>query len=144
MERTIQLCTAAWLLRGISSIPGMMKFANNRLSYTAFSSGNFWDYQLRKLKVDAGREGLEKLLSNDEKTVIFDVPFSQVQDIHFPWYYFSAGVKLSLGGTGFRFGFDQPANTRIPTNLMDEFRESMKQISQGRQSGKAWKAVFLH
>ena len=138
MKGKSQLSTKAWLLRGISSIPGRLKLSKGRLSFTAFDAGTCWGFQLRKLEAATGREGLAERLSNDENTVLFDVPLIEVQRVRFPWFYFSGGVKLTLGGVRYRFGFDKPANTRMPSEALD-----LSEISKARRSGKAWKAALL-
>jgi hypothetical protein len=130
------LSTEAWLLKGTRSIPGSLKLADDRLSFTALGSGNFGRGQLEQLESESGRKGLAKVLDRDEEAVVFDVPLSDVQDINFPWYYFSGGVKLTIGGVQYRLGFDRPANTHTSVDPMGE-------VSKARKSGKAWKAVLL-
>lgn len=120
-------------------MPGALMLAKGRLSFTAFGSGNLWGRQLRTLEVEAGHTGLAKRLGDDENTVVFDVPLADVQDVTFPWYYFSGGVKLTVGGVRYRFGFDRPANTRMPSEGVD-----LGEITRARRSGKAWKAVFMN
>ena len=119
-------------------MPGTLRLASGRLSFTASGSGNFWGRQLRKLEVEAGREGLAEQLDNDERAVVFDVSLADVQAVNFPWYYFSGGVKLTLRGVRYRFGFDRPANTRLPSESMD-----LSEITKARRKGKAWKAVLI-
>ena len=138
MKRSSQLSTQAWLLRGISSIPGTLKLAKGRLSFTASGSGTCWGFQLRKLEREADRAGLAKRLNDDENTVVFDVPLSDVQQVNFPWFYFSGGVKLTLNGVCYRFGFDKPANSRMPSESMD-----LSGVSKARRRGKAWKAALI-
>ena len=138
MKNSSRLRTEAWLLRGISSMPGALALANDRLSFTAFGAGNFGGRQLRKLEAEAGRDGLATRLGNDENTVVFDVPLAEVQDVNFPWYYFSGGVKLTLCGVRYRFGFARPANTKLPSENAD-----LSDITKARRSGKAWKAVLI-
>lgn len=133
------LCTDAWLLRGINSMPGTLKLAGGRLSYTACGAGTFWRRQLRKLETEVGRAGLAKRLYENEKAIVFDVSLADVQEVHFPWFYFSGGVKLTLYGVRYRFGFEQPANTRVAS----EGGDLIGQIARARRLGKAWKAVLL-
>ena len=137
-KRKTQLSTKAWLLRGISSIPGTLKLSKGRLSFTAFDAGTCWGFQLRKLEAETGREGLAERLDHGKNTIVFDVPLADVQKVRFPWFYFSGGVKLTLDGVRYRFGFDKPANTRMPSEGVD-----LSEISKARRSGKAWKAVLL-
>ena len=66
----------------------------------------------------------------DEYIPGFDVPLSEVNDVKFPWHYFSGGFKMRIGGEEFRFSFVEPHN---------EYAD----ISGGREAGKAWKKVLL-
>jgi len=138
MKRS-HLRTQAWLLRGISSIPGALRLAGGRLSFTAFGAGNLWPSQLRTLERDTGRIGLAKRLGKEENTVVFDVPLADIQHVRFPWYYFSGGLKLTLNGIVYRFGFDRPSNTK----LSGEGADLVGEVSRARRSGKAWKAVLI-
>ena len=127
------------MLRGISSIPGALKLSGGRLSFTAFGAGNCWRRQLRKLERETGRVGLAELLGDDQNAVVFDIPLAEVQDVHFPWFYFSGGVKFTVDGVRYRFGFDRPANTKLSA----EGADLVGAISKARRSGRAWKAVFI-
>lgn len=139
MKRTSHLQTEAWLLRGISSLPGMLALANGRLSYTAFGCGSFWPGQLRRLEEDTGRPGLAQRLDDGEQAILFDAPLADVQDIHFPWFYFSGGVRLTVNGARYRFGFDRPVNSRATIDVADLIGE----VARAQDSGKAWKAALL-
>ena len=138
MNKSSHLATAAWLLRGIYSIPGTLRFAQGRLSFTAFGAGNCGSSHLRKLEAEAGSEGLARRLEEGERVVVFEVPLADVQDVNFPWYYFSGGVKLTVEGVRYRFGFDEPSNTK----LSGEGGDVMGEISKARRNGKAWKAIL--
>ena len=138
MNKTAQHSTPAWLLRGIHSIPGRLTLAGGRLSFTAFGAGNCGRRQLRRLESATGQEGLAKRLSRNEEAVVFEVPLSDVQEVTFPWYYFSGGLKLTVRGVRYRFGFDRPANTKLSGEGGDVVGES----TRARRRGKAWKTVF--
>ena len=137
MKKRSQLRTEAWLLKGLSSMRGTLSLASGRLSFTAFGSGTFWSRQLRKLEEETGREGLAERLENDKNTVVFDALLADVQNIHFPWYYFTGGLKLTLGGVRYRFGFAKPANTKLPSEGL-----GFDDIAKARRSGKAWKTAL--
>ena len=137
MKRRSHLRTEAWLLTGISSIPGALRLSGGRLSFTAFGAGNCGRRKLRKLEAETGQEGLAKRLGDDEHAVVFDVPLADVQEATFPWYYFTGGVKLTLDGARYRFGFARPANTKLPSDGL-----GLDDIAKARRSGKAWKAVL--
>ena len=140
--------TQAWLLQGVNSIPGVMKLEDGRLSYTAVGCGTFGSRSLRDLASRLGKEVAAQQLENGDEALLFDAPLAEIQDIHFPWYYFSGGVKLSVHGVGLRFGFDRPANTTVPDSVADsmenlvEGMESVAEISRARRSGKVWKELL--
>ena len=130
--------TDAWLLRGIRSLPGRLQLARGRLSFTAFGAGNFRPRQLRALERDFGRAELAEPLRDGKTTVVFDVPFSAVQAVRFPWYYFSGGLHLTLNGECYRFGFDEPSNTQGA----GEGGDLIGSISRARRRGKAWRSML--
>ncbi len=140
--------TQAWLLQGINSIPGVMKLEDGRLSFTAVGCGTFGSGSLRELAARLGKQVAAEQLENGEEALLFDVPLAEVRDIHFPWYYFSGGVKLSVHGVGLRFGFDRPANTTVPDYVEESMEnlvggiESIAEITRARKSGKVWKELL--
>lgn len=143
------LRTDAWLLRGISSIPGTLALAENRLRFTASGYGTAWPFQLRTLERVAARPGLAHRLDADETALVFDLPLGEVRDVSFPWYYFSGGVKLTARGVRYRFSFARPANTRTPPNREHALEvartvgSAASEISRARRNGEAWKAALL-
>lgn len=139
MNTSPSLQTPAWLLRGIRSVPGTLRLANGRLSFAASDAGNLSSRQRRILERDTGRDGLAARLNQGLETVVFDVPLSDVHDVRVPWYYVSGGLKLTVRGVPYRFGFDPPANTRGSAEGADLWRV----IAQARRRGAAWKAVLM-
>ena len=133
-----QFGTDAWLLRGIRSLPGTLQLARRCLSFTAFDAGNFRPRQLRALEQDFGRPGLVETLTAGKTAVVFELPLSAVQAVRFPWYYFSGGLHLTLNGVRYRFGFDEPSNTKGAGEGGDLLGSAVR----ARRRGKAWKAVF--
>lgn len=55
---------------------------------------------------------------------------AEVQDIEFPWYYFSGGFKMRIGADKYRFSFIEPHN---------EYAD----LSSGRATGKKWKKALM-
>lgn len=143
--------TEAWLLRGISSVPGDLRLESGNLTFTAFGSGNLWKFQLRKLERDTCQPGLANNMLAEKNVIIFDAPLTAVE-IVFPWYTFSGGLNVRVGNARFRLGFDRPANTQIPVEREASVKgsieagkrvvESVQEIRKARQSGKAWKSVI--
>ena len=81
--------------------------------------------------------------------VVFDVPLAEVTGIIWPWYYFGGGVKLSVGGTQYRFSFVLPNGAEYPTaRLAAEVGDpaalaivwqKADDIGAGRNVGKEWR-----
>ncbi|MFZ1700665.1 MAG: hypothetical protein WBO10_00880 [Pyrinomonadaceae bacterium] len=94
--------TLIWRLTGLrGSEPGELHLSNNRLRYSP-SNG-----------------------------VGFDVALAEVKGVNFPWYYFSGGFKMQVGGEEFRFSFVEPHNEHAD-------------IKTGRETGKQWKKVLVN
>lgn len=159
---TMQLCTKAWLLWGwIGSIPGVLKYDEGCLSFTAHGCGTLWKFQLRSLEKKMKKPGLADQLDNYEKAILFDAPLSEILNVRFPWYSFSSYVKLVIGGDEYRLTFMQPQNTKWPKDVKDrkdgkdsldvfeifdsikEIIDSIKEIKDGRQVGKDWRRILL-
>jgi hypothetical protein len=51
-------------------------------------------------------EGRLRLVAPD--AVVFDVTWSEVTDVVFPWYYFGGGMKLRAAGIPYRLSFVKP------------------------------------
>ncbi len=99
------LRTPAWRLKGITgSEPGFLEYAGGRLVYSSAGS------------------------------VHFDVALTELSEVRFPWYYFSGGVKFTVGKEHYRLSFVRP-NNDPGSNVTD--------IAGGRRNGKAWKAILL-
>lgn len=115
------LCTAAWLLVGITgNVPGVLELADGHLAFAT------------------------------EEGSIFDVPLTEVSDVVFPWYYFGGGVKFKIGANSYRLSFVRPNDASdAPSHLLAraEFASpapffKVLDIGAGRRAGKAWKSVL--
>ncbi len=117
--------TPAWLLIGLTrSMPGVLEYADGRVAY-----------------------------SNEDGRV-FEVPLAEVTEITFPWYYFSGGVKFTVGSHHYRLSFVRPNDaTDIPARLLAGTEaggpfalltagRKLGDIGEGRRAGKAWKGIF--
>lgn len=130
--------TDAWLLRGISSIPGTLALVDDRLRFTASGHGSAWPFQLRTLERHAARPGLARRLDAGKTALVFDVPLGEVRDVAFPWYYFSGGVKMTVHGARYRFSFIRPNGSLAPGGA--DYAES--EMSRARRNGRAWQAAL--
>lgn len=138
MTGSTRLRTAAWLLRGTRSVPGELALSGGTLRFTAHGRGNLSRSGLRGLERRVGRAGLAERLVAGERSVVFEAPLAEVRDVRFPWYYFSGGVKLTVGGVRYRLGFDQPSNTK----LEGEGGDLPGEISRARERGASWKSAL--
>jgi hypothetical protein len=71
----------------------------------------------------------DRVSFHGERGTRFDVPHTQISAVKFPWYYFGGGMKVFIGGDGYRFSFVEPHNDHAS-------------IRDGRESGARWKAAF--
>ena len=124
------LCSPAWLLRGISSIPGELTLTESRISFIAQDRGTAWDWQLSKLALQSGNPAFMDTLKSGSAVVLFNEPLSDIL-VRSPWYYFSGGLVLQIRGKSFRVSFGGPAGS---SSASDEFRA----VSAMRRIGKKW------
>ncbi|MBB6048379.1 hypothetical protein [Armatimonas rosea] len=68
-------------------------------------------------------QGRLRLLSGGE--TVFDVPRESLNRVYFPWYYFGAGVKLTLEAKTYRLSFVEPGENG--------------DLVRGCAAGKSWK-----
>ena len=89
--RMRSLRTEAWLLRGISSIPGELLLRDGVLSFSATDTGSAWPWQLRKLERSLGVPGFAGALEKAHRRTLFRWP---VRSMRFwvPWYYVGGGA----------------------------------------------------
>lgn len=146
MDNSEGLSTEAWLLRGISYVPGVLILADGRLFYLACGFGSLWKWQMNKLERAAGQPGLAERMDAGENCIVFDIPLAEVE-VEFPWYYFSGGMKVWVGGVRYRLSFGKPANN-ASFSLSDGFEHSsgalanVFELFKMRQRGKAWKRAL--
>ena len=135
------LCTAAWLLMGITgSSPGVLKLENGRLSFDAHGRGALTKGQLRQLEGMVSEPGLANRLSNGEVVRVFDASLAEVSRVTFPWFYFGGGMNLVVRAAHYRFSFIRPQNTLERGE--SESIEGIVAIPGARRNGKAWRAAF--
>ena len=124
------MCSPAWLLRGISSIPGELTLTESRISFIAQDRGSAWDWQLSKLALQSGNPAFMDTLKGGSAVVLFNEPLSDIL-VRSPWYYFSGGLVLQIRGKSFRVSFGGPAGS---SSASDELRA----VSAMRRIGKKW------
>lgn len=84
--------------------------------------------------------------------VIFDVNAASIQRVHYPWYYFSGGVKITAAGEEYRLSFTRPNGSEVavgrslaeagdPVALLVAL-EKISDVGEGRAAGKRWREVL--
>lgn len=130
--------TDAWLLRGISSVPGELRLRSATVSFIAHGSGSTWPGQLRKLAKLLGQNDFSPALGDGVSVELFAWPVVEIS-VSRPWYYFGGGIKLRRRGVVLRFGFGRPAGTRGgPGQALADFRE----VPGMRARGKLWASAL--
>ncbi|MGB4860373.1 MAG: hypothetical protein WBP11_13745 [Dokdonella sp.] len=120
----------AWLLRGISSVPGELRLRSAQLSFVAEGRGSAWDWQLNKLAHTAcDVDFFDKVRSGDRAT-LFNEPLAQVA-VRFPWYTFSGGLIVTTRRQVYRLSFGQPASSSVTS-------DELGTVSTMRRVGKHW------
>ena len=131
------LRSAAWLLRGISSIPGHLALTPGRLAFRASGPGTAWPWQLRKLEAQLRTPSLAARIDAGD-AVLFDAPLTEVSAT-FPWYSFLGGLTIAYRDASLRFSFGRPPNSpdarRGAAAMLDE-------IASMRSVGKAWSVAL--
>ena len=137
---TPDLRTPAWLLRGISSVPGELRLSSATVSFVAHGSGSAWPGQLRTLASLLGRHSFGAELDAGRSAELFAWPAREVA-VEQPWYYFGGGLRLRHRGVDLRISFGRPAGgARSPRQAMAEFRE----FAAMRARGKLWAAALAN
>lgn len=132
-----RLRTDAWLLRGVSSIPGELRLAAGTVSFTCSGTGSAWPFQLRRLGRALAQPTLAESLEAGRAFQLFRWPVAQVHAT-VPWYYFGGGIRLRHQGIELRFSFGRPASgSRSLAAAAAELEEVRSMRSRGRLWAKA-------
>jgi hypothetical protein len=142
-----RLRSEAWLLLGISSLPGELVLSSGTLSYFAHSTGSAWPWQLRKLERRVSNNGLAKAIDEGSQHLVFEWSVDKLQS-WCPWYYFDGGIKVKHENLVLRFSFGAPANTQVrarDSGLADVLKEavaSVRDVAAMRRRGKLWQKAL--
>jgi len=126
----------AWLLRGISALPGHLSLAGGWLSLRLLGSGSAWDWQLDKLARLAADADLIEQLLNGQRPLVFRQQL-QTLAIRWPWYYFKGGMVITTARSRWRISFGPPvdnAGNRSLAGVIDHWNT----IIDMRQTGQHW------
>lgn len=126
--------SAAWLLRGISSVPGELRLRGSQLSFVAQERGSAWDWQLKKLQRNSRDADFADKLRSGNHATLFNEPLAAVT-VRFPWYYFSGGLVVMVRRQVYRLSFGQAASSSMASNELEA-------VSTMRRVGKRWRQMF--
>ena len=130
ISRNRSIRSPAWLLCGISSVPGELKLSGPLLSFTAHGTGTAWGWQLKKLERRSGVSEFLNILNRGGYSVLFSEPVTGIR-ARCPWYYFSGGLVLQIREQTYKFSFGQPARSLGSGN-------EVSSISVMRHVGRQW------
>ena len=139
----MKLRSDAWLLLGLSSLPGELSLSSGWLSYVASGCGSVWPAQLRKLERQVGQPGLAEALEQNQRTLVIRWPVLEVR-AWCPWYYFGGGMKLRHQGTQLRLSFGVPGNMVLrghragPAGALGKATAQLREVGVMRRRGKLW------
>ena len=120
------------------SAEGTLSLQSKTISFTAFGRGALTQKQLTTLAEKTSHPDLIGAFAADQGAVIFKHPVSQIENLHFPWYSFDAGMNLTLAGEKYRFSLVRPQN--LSTSFYG--LEGVANIPDARKVGKTWKKLL--
>lgn len=147
MSKPTSYASTAWLLSGvIHSLPGVLILKEGTLRYRLLESGTMGKSSLKKLAFQYNVPDLAERLQEEQPVELFEVGIRNLQQLHFPWYYFGGGMKFSLGHHQYKLSFIQPNNTKMPARFNPgQHFDNGQGIIQARRIGKQWKdLLFTH
>jgi hypothetical protein len=139
-EKSPSFSSPAWLLLGlINSLPGLLRLHDEQLSYVAYNSGTLGSRGLSRLEERLALPELAFKLVSDQPTTLFKIHLSEIDSVHFPFYYFSAGMHLKVNDQKYRLSFIRPNNTRTYARGFAGAREIPASVNVGQE----WKKLLL-
>ena len=127
----------AWLLRGISAIPGELALGSAELSFTASGAGSAWPFQLRRLARQLGQPAAETL-ADGNPVQLFAWPVREIRCAA-PWFFFGGGLTLERRGTRLRVGFGEPVGARRDPGAA---LGGLRRIGAMRALGQQWETTL--
>lgn len=135
---TSELRTPAWLLRGISSLPGELRLRSATLSFVAHGSGSAWPGQLRTLASLLGTEPLGAALDAGRFVELFSWPVADIT-VSQPWYYVGGGIKVRREGIVLRISFGRQVGAR---GGPDRAVADLGEVATMRARGRLWASAL--
>lgn len=140
IQGNVKLDSPAWLLRGISALPGRLSLVGGTLSLTLHGTGSAWDWQLRKLDRSAAATDLGARLRLGQPALLFRERLENVV-VGSPWYYFSGGLIVRTARGSWRISFGRPAGAAGLEGLGEGADELATAIAM-RRLGSRWLQVL--
>ncbi|MDX2192304.1 MAG: hypothetical protein NW201_03050 [Gemmatimonadales bacterium] len=131
--------SAAWLLRGISSVPGELLLQGRTIRFAATGPGSAWPWQLRKLERLCGAAGWAERVLAGERAELFAWEVATVR-AWVPWHYFGGGMKLGRDALVLRLSFGRPGNTR--TGGVESVGAQLGEVAAMRARGRQWQEAL--
>ena len=132
------LHSEAWLMRGISGIPGELRLSSQTLSFTATGTGSAWPFQLRKLAAQLHRPIPGEALERGQPVELFAWPVREIVS-RAPWFYFGGGINLRRGRVVLRISFGKPVGVLgDPGNALTGLRD----LGAMRALGGRWASAL--
>lgn len=133
--------TPAWLLRGVSSLPGQLSLAGGMLSLSLHGSGTAWPWQLRKLERDAHCAGFSAAqLRLGQHSTLFRERLEAIR-VASPWYWFEGGLIVYTARSRWRISFAKP-NGVTGSQGLDEVFDDVAALGNVRRAGARWLQVL--
>lgn len=121
-------------------IPGYLQLARGELRFRAETYGSASRRQLRKLSA-ATDVDLVATLESGRWATVFARPVAELRFI-WPWYYFSAGLKVAAPDLTWRVGFAPPARSNGNKDLGLAL-EDLDSLFAARRTGRAWRRLLV-
>ncbi len=141
----------AWLLEGsIKSMPGMLYWNGQNLSFVACGPGKFSLKDIQKLADTFGcPQGTAEAIEAETATPLITAATNEISGYKMPWYYFNGGIHIVIRNQTCKFSFIRPQNTVEPTYyLEDQYRwaggagQEDVDVLGGKAAGKQWKQLL--
>src|SRR5262245_40400572 len=88
-----------------------------------------------------------------EEDVVFAATRSEIERVVFPWYYFSGGMQVWIGGKQFKLSFVKPNSAEVSSSLLMAKAGNANSLgyavskftdaATGRTAGKQWRALLM-
>ena len=133
--RTRSLTIEAWLLRGISSIPGRLVLLDGAVSFVVDGTGSAWSWQLRRLEREFDAPGFASAVDEGTPRALFQWAVGTFR-YSAPWYFFGGGIRLAHGANVVRLSFGRPAETGA-VNVASAVN-NLQKVADMRRRGRLW------